>query len=128
MRVRTVSSEIFARGRVCAGDLTAALALALAGGPALSAAPGTDRCTEAVDSLFAGWNHRDPPGAAVVPTGGGAIILERCHGMADREHGVPISPSTRFELASVSKNFTALGALLLAQEGRLGLDDDIRRY
>jgi CubicO group peptidase (beta-lactamase class C family) len=48
--------------------------------------------------------------------------------MADLEHGVPIAPATRFELASVSKNFTAFGVLLLVQEGRLGLEDDIRRY
>jgi CubicO group peptidase (beta-lactamase class C family) len=128
MRDLTVRCPILLRGFVRAGTFAALIALALALVPGPCAAVGTDRLAEGVDSLFAKWNHPDTPGAAVVLTDGGEIILERCFGMADLEHGVPITPTTRFELASVSKNFTAFGVLLLAQEGRLGLDDDIRSY
>jgi len=129
MRGRKVLSVIFLRRRLCAGVLAAALELIMAVGPGLSAAAAwTDRRSEAVDSLFAEWNHRDTPGAAVVLTDGGNIIIERCYGMADLEHGIAISPATRFELASVSKSLTAFGVLLLVREGRLALDEDIRRY
>jgi CubicO group peptidase (beta-lactamase class C family) len=58
----------------------------------------------------------------------GETVLERCYGLASVEYGVPITPSTRFELASVSKPFTAFAVLLLEREGALSLDDDIRRY
>lgn len=112
------------------GVLYAAIAgaAALAFVAEIAAAGGNvDRLAQGVDSLFAEWNHTDTPGAAVVLTDNGRVVLERCYGIADLEHGVPITPATRFELASVSKNFTAFGVLLLAQEGRLSLDDDIRR-
>jgi CubicO group peptidase (beta-lactamase class C family) len=48
--------------------------------------------------------------------------------MASVEHGIPITPSTRFELASVSKPFTAFAVLLLEKAGELSLNDDIRLY
>lgn len=128
MRGRTVLCVIPGHKRVCARVFTAMFASTLALVPRLSTAVGIDRLTQGVDSLFAEWNHRDTPGVAFALTEGGNIIIERCYGMADLEHGIVITPSTRFELASVSKSFTAFGVLLLAREGRLGLDDDIRRY
>lgn len=128
MRGCTVPYVIPMRRRVCAGVFTAMFALTLALVPGLSTAVGSDRLAEGIDSVFAEWSHPDTPGTAVVLTDGGKTILERCYGMADLEHGVPITPTTRFELASVSKNFTAFGVLLLAREGRLGLNDDSRRY
>jgi CubicO group peptidase (beta-lactamase class C family) len=48
--------------------------------------------------------------------------------MADLDHDIPITPSTVFHVASVSKQFTAASILLLAQEGKLSLDDDVRKY
>lgn len=81
-----------------------------------------------VDAIFAEWNVPGSPGAAVVLTAGGKSVLARCYGLADIEHGVPITPTTRFELASVSKPFTAFAVLLLEQSGQLALTDDIRKY
>ena len=52
----------------------------------------------------------------------------RNYGYADREQETAADSSTLFELGSMSKAFTALGILLLEQEGKLGLDDDIREY
>jgi CubicO group peptidase (beta-lactamase class C family) len=48
--------------------------------------------------------------------------------MADLDHGVPITPETVFHVASISKQFTAAAILLLAQEGKLSLDDDVHKY
>lgn len=49
-------------------------------------------------------------------------------GSANLEHTVSITPATIFEAGSVSKQFTAAAALILAQQGKLSLDDDVRKY
>lgn len=81
-----------------------------------------------IDGLFAEWDKRDSPGAAVLITERGRTILEKGYGLASLEHGIPITPSTRFDLASTSKQFTAMAILLLAEQGLLSLEDDIRIY
>jgi CubicO group peptidase (beta-lactamase class C family) len=58
----------------------------------------------------------------------GQQLYSQGYGMADLEHGAPITPSTVFHIASVSKQFTAFAIYLLAQEGKLALDDDVRKY
>jgi CubicO group peptidase (beta-lactamase class C family) len=58
----------------------------------------------------------------------GKTLLSRAYGLADLEHGVPNTPSTVFEAGSASKQFTAAAILLLAEEGKLALTDDIRKY
>jgi len=58
----------------------------------------------------------------------GRIIYKHGYGMADLDHNVTITPSTVFHVASMSKQFTAASILLLAQQGKLSLDDDIRKY
>jgi CubicO group peptidase (beta-lactamase class C family) len=84
--------------------------------------------TEDVDRLFAKWNKPDSAGAVVAVIKNGAIIYSRGYGMANLEYGVPNTPATVYDLASVSKQFTALAIHLLAQEGKLSLDDDVRKY
>lgn len=79
-----------------------------------------------IDELFAEWDKRDSPGAAVLIVERGRIILEKGYGLANLEHGIPITSSTRFDLASTSKQFTAMAILLLAEQGLLDLEDDIR--
>ena len=81
-----------------------------------------------VDSLFAPWNKPDVPGAAVTITHKGKVVYEKCFGLANLEYQIPITNETVFNLASVSKQYTALAVLLLEQEGKLGLDDDIHDY
>jgi CubicO group peptidase (beta-lactamase class C family) len=53
---------------------------------------------------------------------------DRCNGTADLEHDVPITLDTVFEVGSVSKQFTAAAVLLLARDGKLSLDDVVRKY
>jgi len=81
-----------------------------------------------VDRLFARWQTPDSPGCSVGVSRGGATVLERGYGQASLELGVPISPQSVFHVASVTKQFTAMSILLLARDGRLSIDDDVRRH
>ncbi len=84
--------------------------------------------TARVDSLFAAWDKRDTPGCALAVVQDGKIIYKRGYGMANLEYGIRNTPATIFHVASVSKQFTAFAIHLLAQEGKLSLDDDARKY
>jgi len=81
-----------------------------------------------VDRIFARWNSSETPGCAVAVSRNGQVVLSRAYGMADLEHGIPNSPKTVFEAGSVSKQFTAAAIVQLAQQRKLGLDDDVRKY
>jgi CubicO group peptidase (beta-lactamase class C family) len=81
----------------------------------------------AVDKVFAPWNKPTAPGCAVGVLRNGQRLYSQGYGMADLEHGAAITPTTVFHIASVSKQFTAFAIYLLAQEGKLSLDDDIRK-
>ncbi|HEY4403389.1 MAG TPA: serine hydrolase [Xanthobacteraceae bacterium] len=82
----------------------------------------------AVDQLFAQWAGPDSPGASIAIIQNGKIVYSQGYGSANLEHGVPNTPATVFDLASVSKQFTAFAIHLLAQDGELSLDDDVRKY
>jgi CubicO group peptidase (beta-lactamase class C family) len=81
-----------------------------------------------VDRIFAKWNRPDSPGCALAVIQDGRIIYERGYGMADLDHCIPITASTVFHAASLSKQFTAMAIMLLAGQDKLSLDDDVRRY
>jgi len=81
-----------------------------------------------VDKLFETWNKTTSPGCALSVMKDGRIIYKRGYGMADLDHDVVITPSSVFHVASMSKQFTAASILLLAQEGKLALDDEVRKY
>jgi CubicO group peptidase (beta-lactamase class C family) len=80
-----------------------------------------------VDAVFASWTAQTP-GCAVGVAIDGQPALGRAYGMADLEHDVAITPETIFEAGSVSKQFTAAAVLRLAREGKLSLDDSVRKY
>lgn len=81
-----------------------------------------------VDQIMSPWDTDDRPGAAVTVVKDGEIVLSRGYGLAQLEHGVPITPTTVFHVASVSKQFTAFAVAMLADQGRLSLDDDVRTH
>lgn len=81
-----------------------------------------------VDALFAQWNKPESPGAALTVIKKGDVIYKKGYGSAHLEYEIPITPSTVFHVASVSKQFTAFSAAMLADQGKLSLDDDIRTY
>jgi CubicO group peptidase (beta-lactamase class C family) len=111
---------------VCA-TVAAGIAAGAPGEAGKSRAPASP-LSQRVDALFAPWAHVDTPGCALAVGRDGKMLYEHGYGMADIEHGVPNSPATVFNIASVSKQFTAFAIYLLAQEGRLSLDDDVRKY
>ena len=82
----------------------------------------------AVDRIFASWTNTATPGCAVGVARGGKTILTRAYGMANLEYDVPNTPATIFEGGSVSKQFTAAAVALLALDGKLSLEDPIRKY
>ncbi len=82
----------------------------------------------AIDALFAPWNKPSSPGCVVGVFAGGRVIHARAYGAADLERGVALAPDSVFDLASTSKQFFACAILLLEQDGKLTLDDDIRRH
>lgn len=83
---------------------------------------------ERLDALFAPWNRTDAPGLAVGVARGKRVLYRRGFGLASIESGRAMSPTTRVRIGSTTKHFTALLALLLAEDGRLEMDTPIRRY
>jgi CubicO group peptidase (beta-lactamase class C family) len=83
---------------------------------------------ERVDAIFQRWDSDATPGCAVAARLEGEPALARAYGMADLEHGIPNAPTTIFEAGSVAKQFTAAAIVLLALDGALSLDDDVRRF
>lgn len=97
----------------------------LAHAPAQAISP---TATARIDALFAAWDKPDSPGAAVAVLLDGKAVHSRGYGSAQLEYGAPITPATPFHVASLSKQFTAFAIHLLAQEGKLSLDDEVRRH
>lgn len=89
---------------------------------------GTEVAVSSIDSIFSDFNCDDSPGCAVGVFRAGEIIFSKGYGMASLEHNISLSPKSIFNLASVSKQFTALSVILLAQKGKLSIDDPIRKY
>jgi len=83
---------------------------------------------ERVDQLFSRWNNPTTPGASLAIVKDGTVVYKNGYGMANLEYDVLNSPSTVFHIASVSKQFTTFAILLLAEQGKLSLDDDIRKH
>lgn len=81
-----------------------------------------------VDQLFAEWDRPDSPGAALAVVEDGSVIYKRGYGAANLEYDIPITPTTVFDIASVSKQFAAMTIVMLAEEGKISLDDDIHKH
>jgi len=84
--------------------------------------------TVKVDKLFSQWDKWNSPGAALAVVREGKIIYKRGYGCAQLEYNIPITPSTIFHVASVSKQFTAFSIAVLADQGKLSLDDEIQKH
>ena len=90
------------------------------------AAYGQDKTAE-IDSIFSAVTP-ETPGCAVGVSQYGQLVASRAYGVADLERGVPITPATIFDIGSIQKQFVAAAVLLLVDEGRIALSDDIHKY
>jgi CubicO group peptidase (beta-lactamase class C family) len=79
-----------------------------------------------VDELMA--RYADGPGAVIGVVQDGGLVFAKAYGLANIEHGVPMRRETVLDIGSVAKQFTAFAIALLAEQGKLSLDDDIRTY
>ncbi len=92
------------------------------------AQPSPQDHSEKVDSLFAHLNKTTSPGLAVLVVQDGRVLLRKGYGMANLEHQIPVTPSTVFDIASVSKQFAGMAVAMLVEQKKISLDDDIRKY
>jgi len=81
-----------------------------------------------VDALFSEVDSKSSPGAAIAILHNGEIVYSQGYGAASLEYPIPITSETIFHVASVSKQFTAFSVLLLAEQDKLSLDDDVNKY
>ncbi len=88
----------------------------------------TREVTERIDGVFQKWNRTDSPGCALGVYKDGQIVYKHGYGMANLNDDVTITPETVFHVASMSKQFVAASIVLLAQQGKLSLDDDVHKY
>jgi len=84
--------------------------------------------TDKVDEIFATWDKSDSPGCSLAIMKNGEVIYKRGYGRSNLEYDIPISSTTIFHVASVSKQFTAIAIAMLAEEKKLSLDDDVHKY
>ena len=82
----------------------------------------------AVDNIFAEWNKPDVPGCAIRIIKNGELIYAKRYGIGDLEHDIALMPSSVFYLGSVSKQFVTSSILLLEEEEKLSLDDQIQNF
>jgi CubicO group peptidase (beta-lactamase class C family) len=120
------------RAVMCAA--AAALTLLAAGtaeaGQAAPAAvqPGPANVGPAIDKIFERWDRATTPGCAAGVSLRGQVVHAKAYGMANLEYGIRNWPTTVFESGSVAKQFTAAAITLLALDGKLSIDDPVRKY
>jgi CubicO group peptidase (beta-lactamase class C family) len=86
-----------------------------------------DSMTRKIDSVFRSYTATTP-GCAVAVVKNGEVIFQKGYGMANLEYAIPVSPNTIFHIASESKQYVAFCMLLLEKEGKISIDDDIRKH
>lgn len=104
----------------------ASLALADRAGAQYIVGPRDDQARR-VDSVFRTFDRTDSPGCVVGAYQDGALRYARGYGLASLEHGEPLTPRSVLDIGSISKQFTAMAMLLLAEEGKLSLEEPIRK-
>lgn len=93
----------------------------------IASAQGWPDTVAAIEKLFSRYTNTTP-GAELAISRNGQVIFSKAWGLADLEHNVPLTTTSPTEAGSVSKQFTAAAILLLEQQGKLSLDDDVRKY
>lgn len=87
-----------------------------------------DPTTEAFDAALSPYFKPDKPGATIIVTRNGNTIFRKAYGMADLERNISLQPDMVFRLGSLTKQFTAVAVMMLADEGKLAVTDEITRF
>ncbi len=105
------------------------LAVLVRAAGAAPAPPAADEALAAkIDAVMSAVYKPDQPGAAVIVRRNGQTLFRKGYGLANLELGVPVAPDMVFRLGSITKQFTSVAVLLLAQEGKIGLQDEITKF
>lgn len=107
---------------------TAPLLFALFVATGCAHAPSQSPLQQQLDQVARHYYRADAPGAAVLVTRNGQVLLRAGYGLADLENPAPITPDTVFQIGSLTKQFTAVAILQLVEAGKVALDVDFRRY
>lgn len=97
-------------------------------GQSAAQTPSTLTPEQQTDRLFDFWNRLDQPGFAVVVVKDGQVVYEKVFGLACQEHGVAITPNSVFHAAVLAQPFVGQAVAKLEDQGKLSLDDDVRKY
>lgn len=112
----------------CAPIVLLSLVTAMAARQTGAQQPLPDSLGPRIDAVFSRYARPDAPGCALGVFRNGGIAYEKGYGSANIEYDAPITPTTPFISGSVAKQFTAAAIALLVEQGRLSLDDDVRKY
>jgi CubicO group peptidase (beta-lactamase class C family) len=112
-------------GEVLRTVVLAVTTILLSSGNALAV---PDSMIPKIDALFADFNRPDAPGASVTVIHDGKVLLAKGYGLADVEEKIPRTPETNFRLASLTKQFTAMSILILAERKKLSLDESLIKF
>lgn len=107
----------------------AALSMLLVSAGTLGAtAVSTAELAREIDAFFSQRISADGPGAVVLAVKDGKVVLRKGYGLANMELGVPIKPAMVFRIGSITKQFTSAGIMMLLEEGKISLDDEITKF
>jgi CubicO group peptidase (beta-lactamase class C family) len=81
-----------------------------------------------IDDLLTAWKEKNGAGMAAMLIRDGKVEYRKAFGLADLDAHKPITPKTQFLLASVTKQFTAMAIMILAERGKLQLDDPLAKF
>ncbi len=96
--------------------------------PAVSQAAKPPETAARIDAIIRSQFPADRPGAAIIAVKNGQVIFRKAYGLANLELGVPLQPDMVFRLGSVTKQFTATAIMMLAEQGKLSIQDPITKY
>ena len=84
--------------------------------------------SKSIDNIFANWDKEGVPGCALGIMQDGKLVYAKGYGMANLEYNVQNSANSVFRIASTSKQFTAACIVLLAEQGKLELDNTLNQF
>jgi CubicO group peptidase (beta-lactamase class C family) len=119
------NTRIFAMLKPFGGVIASTLVLHAS---VLAAAEAPQSLAERIDAAIASEYRSDGPGATIIVVKDGKTVFRKAYGMADIANKRPLSPDMALRIGSITKQFTATAILMLADEGKLSVDDDITRF